>query len=116
MAIYHCAVVHRLEMFVKMRTMGVKGPTQVHALKEDQAAQIGADLIGEMFVYGTAALAIVYEYWRSTKRDQVKDLSQDEQIMALYNRVTELNKEIKDVKNKVSVLEQNPKRMTSKAS
>lgn len=102
-------VVHRLEVFVKMRLMGAEGPTHVKPLNPDQAAKIGAEMIGEAFVYGVAASAILFEYYRGKRKEAAIDEEQDTKISLLLNRLDHLNGEVTDIKKKIEHLEQNSK-------
>lgn len=90
MTLLSCSVaLHHLEMFVKFRLMGASGSVEYAVLSEERAAELGAEMIGEFFVYGTAASLILYEYWKSVQRGQEKDESQDEKIRRLEHRIKE---------------------------
>lgn len=99
---------HRLEVFVKMRLMGVEGPTEVKALKVDKAAEIGAEMIGEFFIYSIAASVILLEYWRSSRREQSQDEAQDTQIAQLHKTVGRLDGEVTELRKRLEQLESRP--------
>ena len=94
---------HHLEIFVKFRVMGASGSVEYALLSEERAAEIGAEMIGEFFVYGTAASLILYEYWKSVQRGQEKDESQDEKIRKLDSKLTELEIEVQKLQKQLTV-------------
>jgi len=101
-----CTALHYLELFVKMRLMGVTGPTEYKPLKEERAVELGSELIGEVFLYGVAASYIMYEYYKSVKKEQERDDNQDMQLAKLHERLKALDVEMDNVKAKVIALEQ----------
>ena len=107
-------VLHRLEVFVKMRLMGVQGPTEVQALKPDKAAEIGAELIGEFFVYSFAASIVLFEYWRSSQKEQHQDEVQDSKIAKLHVTVGRLDGEVVELKKRLELLESVKSEMSRK--
>ena len=91
------AGLHRLEMFVKFRLMGAKGKVEYVPLSDEKAAEVGAEMLGEAFLYSVAASYMLYEYYKSIKKgieketntsDNISDLQ--EQIATLANRVEQL--------------------------
>ena len=94
---------HHLEVFVKFRLMGASGPVEFAPLSEKRAAEIGAEIISEFFVYGTAASIILYEYWKSVQRGQEKDESQDQKIRKLDFKLKELETEVQKLHKQLTV-------------
>ena len=92
---------------MKMRLMGVAGPTEVQPLREEKAVELGAEIIGEAFLYSIAASFLMFEYYRGVRKEQKKDDSQDSQILRLGDRLKELDKEMREVKTKIDGLEKN---------
>ena len=88
---------------MKFRLMGSSGRVEYAPLSEERAAEIGAEMIGEFFVYGTAAGLILYEYWKSVQRGQEKDESQDEKIRKLGLKMKELEIEVQKLHNQLTV-------------
>lgn len=99
-------VLHYLENFVRMRLMGVSGPTEVQPLKEERAAELGADILGELFLYGTAAGYLTYEYYRSVKKEQDRDNTQDSDIDSLQESLKRVSSEVREMREKLLLLEQ----------
>ena len=50
--------------------MGMKGKVESKPLSEERAVEMGSEIIGEAFLYSVAAAYIVFEYWRSTRKDK----------------------------------------------
>ena len=88
---------------MKFRVMGASGSVEYALLSEERAAEIGAEMIGEFFVYGTAASLILYEYWKSVQRGQEKDESQDEKIRKLDSKLTELEIEVQKLQKQLTI-------------
>ena len=99
-------VLHRLEVFVKMRLMGVQGRTTVKPLSSDKAVEIGAEIIGELVIYTIASSAIVFEYIRSTRKGQAAEETQDQKIAKLRDRLHKLDREVNIVKRKIHQIEE----------
>ena len=81
-----------------MRWMGTTGPTHVKPLTEEKAAELGAEIIGDTFVYGVAASIVIFEYVRSKKKEQDAEDSQNDQIANLNDSMQRLEREMKDIK------------------
>ena len=94
-------VLHWLEVFVKMRWMGTTGHTQIKRLSEDMAAELGAEILGDTFVYSVAASVIIFEYYRSKKKEQDAEDTQNTQIAKLNDSIRKLEREMKDVKKRL---------------
>lgn len=81
--------------------MGRTGPTHVKPLTEERAAELGAEIIGDTFVYGVAASIIVFEYYRSKRKEQEAEDTQNSDIAKLNDAIKSLEVEIKDIKNRL---------------
>ena len=55
-----------------MKLLGLGSPDKVPALSEKQAIELGAELMSEFFVFGTAVAAILLEYLRQAKKTENK--------------------------------------------
>ena len=95
-------VLHKLEVFVKLRWMGTTGPTHIKPLTDERAAELGAEIIGDTFVYSVAASIIIFEYYRSRKNEQDAEDTQNSQIAKLNDSIKSLEKEMKDIKNSLN--------------
>ena len=77
-------------MLTKMRTMGAKGKIEAPRMTEETAVELGAELLGEFVVYGIASASLLYEYVRSSRREQQRQESQEDDMQNLTNRVKQL--------------------------
>lgn len=98
-------MLHHLEVFVKMRLMGATGPTQVRALNEEKAVELGTEIIGEMVIFTIASSAILYEYFRSVRKGQAVEDTQDQKIAKLNDRLRKLDREVNILKRTLHKLE-----------
>lgn len=89
-----------------MRLMGVTGPTEVKPLSSERAVEIGAEIIGEMVIYTIASSAIIAEYYRSSRKGQKMEETQDMNIANLKDELKKLNREINIVKRKIHQIEE----------
>ena len=87
---------------MKMRWMGTTGPTHVKPLTDERAAELGAEIIGDTFVYGVAASIIIFEYARSKKKEQDAEDKQNNQIAKLNDSIRRLEREMKDIKKRLN--------------
>ena len=85
-----------------MRWIGTTGPTHVKPLTEERAAELGAEIIGDTFVYSVAASLIIFEYVRSKKKEQDAEDTQNNQIAKLNDSMRRLEREMKDIKKRLS--------------
>ena len=81
-------------MFVRMRGIGATGPTHTKPLKEEKAVEVGAEILGEAFIYSVAATFILFEYWRSGKQEAKLEAHQDKDIDVLKDRMTKVEEKI----------------------
>ena len=100
------AVLHRLELFVKLRIMGMTGKAEYQPLNEERAVELGSEIIGEFFLYTVAASYIVYEYWRSVKKEQKREEDQLQQIVNLEDRTRQLERDLASLRQSAQTLEQ----------
>lgn len=77
-------------MNVKMRVMGTTGKVKVPKLNDETAVDLGAELIGEFFIYSIASAGILAEYYRSSRKEQQRLATQDESFETLQSKVKEL--------------------------
>ena len=92
--------------------MGTTGPTHVKRLSDEKAAELGAEIIGDTFVYTVAASMVIFEYHRSRRREQDAEDTQNDQIAELTDSLKKLESEMKDIKERLDNM--NSKTLTSK--
>lgn len=85
------------------------------ALKEERAAEVGAEMIGEMVVYGIAAGVVFYEFWSSRRQSEARDRAQDELIAGARERAMRQESELLILRSRVEKLEADVMRQAKKA-
>ena len=105
-------VLHRLDMFVRLRVMGLAGPAKVRPLEEEVAMETGADLLGEIIVFGFSVTVIALEYARQQRKEARREQNQSDQIGNLLDKVEVLTKrmdnldqQLAEVKNRTKPIE-----------
>lgn len=104
-----------------MKMLGWTQAIEVKPLSKQAAVDLGAELIGEFFVF-SVALAILYgETKRSQKKDQAKESKQNQTLAHLQNQINNLafqleqqHEENKDLKSKFNDISQNLKEVLDK--
>ena len=91
-------------MFVRLRLMGMKGKAEYKPLSEERAVELGSEILGETFLYSVAAAYIIYEYWRSVKKEQRKTDEQDLHISDLQTQTAKLEQQIAGLQQSVDSL------------
>ena len=86
--------------------MGAKGHVEYAALSEEKAVEQGAEMLGELFIYATAAGYIVYEYWKGVKKEHKKESSTNEHITELQDKIMQLDNEVALLTTRIRSLEQ----------
>ena len=89
---------------MKMRWMGATGPTHVKPLSDERAAELGAEIIGDTFIYTVASSLIIFEYYRSRKKEQDAEDTQNSEIGRLSVSVRKLEREMRDIRKNVDDL------------
>lgn len=88
-----------------MRVIGVTGPTRIQPLKKEKAIEVGAEIIGEAFVYSVAASFIVFEYWKSSRKEASLESEQDKDIDLLMDKLQNVDGDIDSLKDKLQNVE-----------
>lgn len=84
-------------MFVRLRVMGLAGPVEVRPLQEEVAMETGADLLGEIVVFGFGVGIVALEYNRQQRKEARREQNQSDQIGNLLSEVDVLTKRIDDL-------------------
>lgn len=74
--------------------MGMHGKVEYKPLSEERAVELGIEILGEAFLYSVAAGYIVYEYWRSAKKDQMNEDHQNHDIYDLQSHNVRLEQQM----------------------
>ncbi|XP_028398585.1 optic atrophy 3 protein homolog [Dendronephthya gigantea] len=81
---------HRLEFHIRMRLMGHKGKIQVEPLKENAAVDLGAEMLGEVVVFGIGVALLYAEYRRQKRGESREEDKHQENFQNLQKKVEEL--------------------------
>lgn len=81
---------HWLDVNLKMRILGLGKATEVAPLSHEAAVELGAEMIGETFIFTVAVGCLAFEYWRQARKEEKHENKQTEAIERLENRVNEL--------------------------
>lgn len=95
-----------------MRLMGAKGPAQVQPLKEERAIEVGAELIGEAFIFSVAAVFVLYEYNKSVKKEERKEQARKKDLEDMKALLVRLDADMTTVKKTLYPTEKNPPKKT----
>lgn len=100
---------HRLSTKLQRRVYGHATDVAIRPLNEDKAVQAAADLLGELFVFSVAGVAVIFEVQRSSRSEARKEEARRQELEALKQRDEELTREIEFLKNRIDDLEQHSK-------
>ncbi|XP_050030632.1 optic atrophy 3 protein homolog [Dermacentor andersoni] len=81
---------HWVEVNVKMRILNLGKPSEVPPLNEAMAIELGAELLGEMIIFASAAATLVAEYLRQARNERLRENAKEEKQLCLECEVKEL--------------------------
>ena len=83
---------HIWEVKAKMRSLnlGSGRVTKVPPLSEAKAVEQGSELLSELIIYSIASFILVYEYDRSSDKDQAKEAKLEADRQMIKGKITEL--------------------------
>lgn len=81
---------HWVEVNVKMRMLNLGKPSEVPPLNEAMAIELGAELLGEIIVFASAAATLVAEYMRQARNERLREAAKNEKYGCLECEVQEL--------------------------
>ncbi|XP_013400039.1 optic atrophy 3 protein homolog [Lingula anatina] len=92
---------HRIETTSKLKLMGIKSTKEVKPLNEEMAVELGADMLGEIFIWSVAVAMIGLESYRQSSkstasREAVREDLED-QIQALEFKLEEQDTKIREL-------------------
>lgn len=76
-------IYHWVEVNVKMRILNLGKPTDVPKLNEAMAIELGAELLGEMIIFGSAAATLIAEYMRQARNERLRENAKEEKQICL---------------------------------
>ncbi|KAL0443913.1 UNVERIFIED_CONTAM: hypothetical protein Slati_2114000 [Sesamum latifolium] len=97
---------HRLTTTLQRRIYGHATDVAIRPLNEEKAVQAAADLLGELFVFTVAGVAVVFEVQRSSKSEARKEELRKQELEVMRQRDEELAREVEQLKHRLAELEQ----------
>lgn len=88
--VFPSTVYHWLDVNLRMRILGLGKATEVAPLSEEAAVELGAEMIGETFIFTVAVGCLAFEYWRQARKEAKHENKQTDAIDRLESRVNEL--------------------------
>jgi len=81
---------HRVETTIRMKVLGIGRAKKVKQLDEEQAVQLGADMLGEIIIFTVGTAVIAAEYMRQVRKDASKEDKQNDRLSIVEGKVQEL--------------------------
>lgn len=81
---------HWVEVNIKMRILNLGKPSEVPPLNEAMAIELGAELLGEMIIFASAAATLVAEYLRQARNERLRENAKEEKQFCLECEVKDL--------------------------
>lgn len=78
---------------------------EIRPLNEEKAVQAAVDLMGELFVFSVATVALIFEVQRSARSEARKEEARKQELEALKQRDEALSREVELLKEKLEELE-----------
>ncbi|KAG8386368.1 hypothetical protein BUALT_Bualt03G0141600 [Buddleja alternifolia] len=97
---------HRLTTVIRRLNIGHSIGNEIRPLNEERAVEAATDLLGELFVFSVAGLAIVYEVQRSVRAEAKKEELRKQELEKMKQRNEDLSAELKLLKQKLELVEQ----------
>lgn len=97
---------HRITTNIQRRIYGHRTDVEIRPLNEEKAVQAASELIGELFVFSVATVALIYEVQRSAKSEAKKEEMRKQELKDILQREEDLEKEVEQLKQKLNEIEQ----------
>ncbi|KAL8151088.1 hypothetical protein V2J09_020896 [Rumex salicifolius] len=97
---------HRFTTQMQRRLYGHSTDVAIRPLNEEKAVQAAADLMGEIFVFTVAGVAVIFEVQRSAKSEARKEELRKQEIEAIEQQNKDLAVEVEHLKHRLDDLEQ----------
>ncbi|XP_009352836.1 OPA3-like protein [Pyrus x bretschneideri] len=96
---------HRMTTRMQRRIYSHATDAKIRPLNEEKAVQAAVDLIGELFVFMVATVALIFEVQRSARSEARKEEARKRELEALKQRDEALSREVELLKEKLEELE-----------
>ncbi|XP_055352484.1 putative OPA3-like protein CG13603 [Paramacrobiotus metropolitanus] len=81
---------HWADVKIKMWMLNLGQPVKVAKLNEEQAIEQGAQILGEMIIFSIAALCLIADYIRSSRKEQAREAAHEARLFAMENSIVDL--------------------------
>jgi hypothetical protein len=95
-------VYHNIDITLRMRVLGLGSPDKVPPLTEKAAIELGGDILADIFVFGTAAGAILLEYMRQSKNTENKSTAMSNKVVELEENYNKMIKQLEESNKRVN--------------
>ncbi|KAA8519730.1 hypothetical protein F0562_013986 [Nyssa sinensis] len=96
---------HRLTTTMQRRIYGHATDVEIRPLNEEKAVQAAVDLLGEIFVFSVAGVALIFEVQRSSRSEARKEEIRRQEMEGMRQRDEELARELEFLKDKLQEIE-----------
>lgn len=96
---------HRITTQMQRRIYGHATDVEIRPLNEEKAVQAAVDLLGEVFVFSVAVVALIFEVQRSSRSEAKKEELRRQEMEGLRQRDEELAREVELLKSKLQEIE-----------
>ncbi|XP_062095797.1 OPA3-like protein [Humulus lupulus] len=97
---------HQITTQMQRRIYGHATDVEIRPLNEEKAVQAAVDLIGEVFVFTVAGIALIFEVQRSARSEARKEEIRKQELEAMKQRDDDLLREVESLRRKLEELEQ----------
>ncbi|VDD83105.1 unnamed protein product [Mesocestoides corti] len=87
-------VYHLWDTRLKLKLLGVSKPMGVKKLTDESAAEMGAEILGELIMFSIGTFLLVLEYRRQSKNETEKERKARAEIRALEDAIKNLESRI----------------------
>nr|XP_043622369.1 OPA3-like protein [Erigeron canadensis] len=97
---------HRFTTTIQRRIYGRSTNVEIRPLNEERAVQVAGDLIGEIFVFTVAGVALIFEVQRNARSEAKKEEIRKQEIESLWQRDEEVARQVELLKKRINELDQ----------
>ncbi|CAL5412280.1 hypothetical protein ACSBR2_014576 [Camellia fascicularis] len=97
---------HRFTTTIQRSIYGHATNVEIRPLNEKNAVQSAVDLLGEVFVFSVAGVALIFEVQRSSRSEAKKEELRKQELQGIRLRDEELAREVELLKQKLEELQQ----------
>ncbi|EXC30546.1 hypothetical protein L484_015037 [Morus notabilis] len=97
---------HQITTQMQRRIYGHATDVEIRPLNEEKAVQAAVDLMGEVFVFSVAGIALIFEVQRSSRSEARKEEIRRKELEMMKQRDEELSREVQSLRRKLEELEE----------